>query len=316
MAYWLDYSAAELSGATIKNAGYTGVIRYIDSPANLGRKHTSRAEYASHKAAGLGVRLVMQTTTTASDGGRSVGIDHAERAKAGADYLGYTGVIYFTNDRTTVPNPAAWRAYLDAAVSVLGRARVGAYGFFNAMDLAVGHVDHFWQAGRRSDVRPFVQIWQDNNTQVTVGGITCDRNLILKPLVEEDEVELTDAFNEGAQKPGTVGHALLNVKQNAAAVRAYVDTLEPAVAAARSEATNAKVAASAASLKGDHALAKLDALAAKVDALAANGGGGGGTVNVDVDALSAQLAPVLTQLVAAELDRRARDGDPTTGPVS
>jgi hypothetical protein len=131
--------------------------------------------------------MVMQTTTTASAGGFPTGVAHARRAQAGAQYLGYTGVIYFTNDRTTLPNPAEWQAYLRGAVSVLGQTQVGAYGFANAMDAARNIVDHFWQAGRRSDVRPFVQIWQDNNTQVTVGGITCDRNLILKPLTAPED---------------------------------------------------------------------------------------------------------------------------------
>jgi hypothetical protein len=298
--YWLDYSAAELSGTIVKNAGYTGAIRYIDSPANLGRKHTSLAEYRSLVAAGLGVRLVMQTTTTASDGGRAVGVDHAQRAKAGADYLGYGGVIYFTNDRTTVPDPAAWAAYLSGAASVLGWARVGAYGFANAMDIARDRTAcvHFWQAGRRSDVRAFVQVWQDNNTQVTVGGITCDRNLILKPLTEENEVELTDAFNETAQKPGTVGHTLLNVKQNAAAARAYVDTLEPKVTGLQSEVAAVK----AIETENQRRIGQLkdEVLAA----VAASQGTGG--VNVDALAaqVAAQLGPVIGQVVADEVARR------------
>lgn len=198
MVYWLDYSAAKLDGQTIKNAGYSGVIRYIDSPENLGRKHTNVGEYQSHVKAGLSVLLVMQTTTTASDGGYPVGQEHARRALAGADLLGYTGPIFFTNDRTTVPNPAAWRAYLDGAASVLGIGRTGAYGFRNAMDLAVGHASFFWQAGRRSDVAAHVHAWQDNNTQVTVGGVLCDRNLILKA-IEENDMQPTDLVIE----PGT-----------------------------------------------------------------------------------------------------------------
>jgi hypothetical protein len=184
--YWLDYSAAKLSGAVIKAAGYGGVIRYIDAPDRLRTKHTNLAEYRDHIAHGLKVLLVMQNTTTDADGGWNAGVANAQRAKAGAAMLGYGGVIFFTNDRTTVPNPAAWRSYLDGAASVLGPARTGAYGFANAMDLAVGHASAFWQAGRRSDVRGHTNFWQDNNTQVTVGGITCDRNLVLEPIQEDD----------------------------------------------------------------------------------------------------------------------------------
>lgn len=192
MAYWLDYSAAKLSGPVIKAAGYTGVVRYIDRPDLLRTKHTDLNEYRSHLAAGLRVMLVMQTTTTASDGGYPVGQDHAKRALAGAEHLGYTDAIFFTNDRPEVPNGVAWRAYLDGAASVLGVGRVGAYGFRNAMDLAVGHASYFWQAGRRSDVAAHTQLWQDNNTQVTVGGITCDRNLIVKDPGEGFMAALSD----------------------------------------------------------------------------------------------------------------------------
>jgi hypothetical protein len=203
MAYLLDYSAAKLTGPVIKAAGYTGVIRYIDAPSEVGRKHTNVAEWLSITASGLTGLLVMQTTTTASDGGRPVGIDHARRALAGANLLGYTGPVFFTNDRTTVPNPAAWRAYLDGAASVLGMARVGAYGFANAIDLALGHASFFWQAGRRSDVRPHTHLWQDNNTQVTVAGVLCDRNLILKP-IEEDDMTPEDLLNFPVPRTGSV----------------------------------------------------------------------------------------------------------------
>jgi hypothetical protein len=202
LAYWLDYSAAKIQGSTIKNAGYTGVIRYIDSPGLLRVKHTSLDEYRGHLAAGLEVLLVMQTTTTASGGGFATGQDHGRRALAGADHLGYKGPVFFTNDRPDLPNPAAWRSYLDGAASVLGIGRVGAYGFRNAMDAAVGHATYFWQAGRRRDVAPHTHIWQDNNTQVTVGGITCDRNLILKNvsgiggfLMSLSDQEQRDLFN-------------------------------------------------------------------------------------------------------------------------
>lgn len=197
--YWLDYSAAKLSGPTIKAAGYGGVIRYIDSPDRLGAKHTNKAEYDSHIAAGLGVQLVMQTTTTASDGGTSAGVDHARRALAGANLLGYHGRIYFTNDRPTLPSSQKWDDYLTGACSVLGPERVGAYGFANAMDVAVNAtpVTGFWLAGSRSGVAPrsYLHFWQDNNTQVTVGGITCDRNLVLKDLMEVDDVSSADIWD-------------------------------------------------------------------------------------------------------------------------
>lgn len=178
--YWLDYSAAKLNGEVIKAAGYGGVIRYIDAPSLLRTKHTSIDEYNSHIAAGLDVRLVFQNTTTDADGGYSAGVANAQRALAGANMLNYTGVIFFTNDRPTLPNVVNWQRYLDGAASVLGVKRVGAYGFANAQNAAVNHASAFWQSGRQSELVAHANYWQDNNTQVTVGGITCDRNLVVR----------------------------------------------------------------------------------------------------------------------------------------
>jgi hypothetical protein len=206
MTYWLDYSAAKLPGDVIKRAGYTGVIRYIDSLDRLDTKHTSLSEHRSHLAAGLDVCLVMQTTTAASDGGAPRGRAHAQRALSGARALDYTGPIFFTNDRVSLPSLTSWRAYLDGAASVLGMDRVGAYGFRNAIDAALGHATYFWQAGRRSDLSPRAHLWQDNNTQVTVGGITCDRNLVLREITGTTHREDPNVKNLIlARKVGTDG---------------------------------------------------------------------------------------------------------------
>lgn len=270
MTYWLDYSTKKLTGPVIKAAGYPGVVRYIDSPENLDTKHTNASEYASLKASGLTVWLVMQTTQTASSGGHPVGVDHAKRALAGAQLLGYTGPIFFTNDRPEVPLPAAWVAYLDGAASVLGKARVGAYGFGNAMDLAKGHATYFWQAGRRADVRPHVHLWQDNNTQVTVGGITCDRNLILKPITPpEDDMPITD---DDADK---IALAVLGYKNKAAGdthdMHEYITS------------TGDNVTKLAADAKTSDVLAAVKPLGAKLDALA----------QPDLDALAEKVAAKL-----------------------
>jgi hypothetical protein len=237
MVYYLDYAAGILGGQTIKQAGYGGTIRYVTSPAlmqppNPGNpKHITRSEYESHLAAGLDVWLVYQGTTTDADGGYEIGRRNALRALEGClnenhssrrqGPIGYSGPIFFTNDRTTLPSPSSWRQYLDGAASVIGFDRVGAYGFGNAMDAALGHANYFWQAGRRRDVRSYVHFWQDNNTQVTVGGKLCDRNLVLKvlqppveppvtnPPEEESDMQLTDIVGHRDDgTPITVGDAL------------------------------------------------------------------------------------------------------------
>lgn len=246
MAYLLDYSAKQLSGPTVKNAGYAGAIRYID--ATQGGKRTTNAEYASLVASGLIVRLVMEVSTGDANGGYSRGVEYAKRAKLGADALGYAGVIYFCNDSPTLSSATLWDDYLTGAASVLGWGRVGAYGFANAMDVAAHLTDckHFWQAGRRSDVRPFVQIWQDNNTQVTVGGITCDRNLILQPLTGDNDMQPSDLVTNPATgqpaldingKTYTYGQAWYYDNLNGWALRDAVTDLAKEVAAVKAAQT-------------------------------------------------------------------------------
>lgn len=188
--YYLDYSQHYPSISSIINGGYGGVIRYITDPPNMqppnpgNPKHITTSEYDALVAAKLDVWLIYQGSTTDADGGYSLGQRNARRALTGCTQTlrGHESPIFFTNDRTTLPNPSSWRGYLDGAASVLGIERVGAYGFGNAMDAAVGHASYFWQAGRRSDVRDFAHIWQDNNFQPNVGGVSCDRNLILKDI--------------------------------------------------------------------------------------------------------------------------------------
>ncbi|AIG78474.1 Hypothetical protein AJAP_28180 [Amycolatopsis japonica] len=238
--YWVDYSARKISGAAMAAARIgpngercTGTIRYIDAPHLLSTKHTNKSEYDDLIAHGLKVRLVHQGNTKDADSGFHGGVSRARRAKAGADHLGYTGVIFFTNDRTTLPDPAAWRAYLDGAASVLGRERVGAYGFANALNAAVGHASAFWQAGRESDLVPHTNVYQWNNGRVYISGTECDLNKVIRDYVpggssapstptttqedEDDEVsyypkELPVSMNEsGVTLPWDGRAAVLNV---------------------------------------------------------------------------------------------------------
>ncbi|MFI5607786.1 glycoside hydrolase domain-containing protein [Amycolatopsis sp. NPDC051903] len=182
MAYieqWIDYSARTIPGAKIRAAGYTGAIRYIDAPNLLGHKHTTRTEYLDHLNNGLTVQLVFEDSTDDPDGGYSAGAANAQRAKAGADYLGYDGVVYFANDRSELPSVVNWTEYLRGARSVLG-SRVGAYGFANALNTAKDSAFGFWQAGRESDLVPHADVYQWNNGRVYVDGVECDLNKVIR----------------------------------------------------------------------------------------------------------------------------------------
>ncbi|WIX75446.1 DUF1906 domain-containing protein [Amycolatopsis carbonis] len=193
--WWIDYSSSKLSAAKILATPVgpdgehpSGVIRYIDAPNRLGTKHTNTTEYNDHRAAGLGIAMYFEVGKNDPMGGFAQGQEYGRRALAGANLLGFPGVVFFCADRWfTSPGfptitPALWRGYLDGAVSILGRGRTGAYGFSDAIDAAVGHVDYFVQCGRQSEVRDFVHGWQDNNVQPQVDGIQTDRVLIRHPI--------------------------------------------------------------------------------------------------------------------------------------
>lgn len=283
MTFWLDYSSGSIPGATIRDAGYAGVIRYIDSPRNKRNKHTDPGEYRDHLAAGLSVLLVFETTETASHGGFPTGEEHARRALEGANDLGYTGPIFFTHDTPEVAKPAAWQSYLDGAASVLGIGRVGAYGFRNAIDLAVGHATYFWQAGRRRDVAAHTHIWQDNNVQVTVGGRTCDRNLILKNiptggfLMSLSDQEQRDLFNR-----------IFGMLRQ----RYYAKNEQGEFEEVGRDHAGAVPAAVLDSLDGNYLVNLIEALEKRVTALEAN--------HLDVEKLADLLAPAVAKALTPQ----------------
>jgi len=204
---YLDYANWSPSGRPYPRAsevlrlGYSGTIRYVTSPGLMqppnpgNRKHITRAEYEEHTAAGLDVWLVYQGGTADADGGFEAGRRNALRALEGCTNdsprqpdgpIGYTGPIFFCNDRPTLPSVSTWQAYLSGAASVLGVERVGAYGFANAMDAAQGFATWFWQAGSIKTLRDHVHIWQNNNVRVTVDGITCDVNEVQRGIERQD----------------------------------------------------------------------------------------------------------------------------------
>jgi hypothetical protein len=239
---FIDYSAAELSGAAVASASYngtkvTGAIRYVDDPRLAKTKHTTPAEYADLVAHGIKVRLVFEVGTNDSAGGRAAGVAYAQRALAGANSLGYTGVIYFCNDQTTLASVANWQAYLDGAASVLGIARVGAYGFRNAIDAAQGHASAFWQCGAQSALRAGVNMYQWNNGSMPISGITCDINYVYndyQPGVEDMAFNYDDQITVGPPftTPPTVkkiGDVINDVRNASTGIQAQVTALSAKV---------------------------------------------------------------------------------------
>lgn len=136
------------------------------------------------------------------------------------------------------------------------------------------------------------------------GGMPAFRALVQKYL-SGDVMDANQyaVLVETQRRVTTARDVAINNQARINAVNAAVDTLEPKVAALQA-AVDAGRAVDVETQR------RLTELATKVDSIQP------GTVNVDVDAFVAQLAPVLGEVLANLFDRRARDGDPNTGPVS
>lgn len=135
-------------------------------------------------------------------------------------YAHWTREQWLSEHRSTLDRAAAWVRQrctargipirkLTAADVAAGRAGV------------IGHVD--WTNGMHDGTHtdPGGNFPWDYVIKVAADGAAPE---------EEDDMQLTDKFDEAAitKKPGTIGHALLNIKQNVAAVR----SLETSQAAA------------------------------------------------------------------------------------
>jgi hypothetical protein len=184
----LDYSAGVPGTATILADGYTFVIRYVDDPnEQFGTKHVDPGEYLALRSAGVDVYLVFEIGTNDFTGGFLSGVEYATRALAGAQWVGYDGIVFASVDTHLADGqlPTALE-YIDGFIHVLGNARTGVYGFIEIIDActASGRGVAWWQCGHQPVLGSATQLWQDNRPSgtVTVGGISCDVNWMLKPL--------------------------------------------------------------------------------------------------------------------------------------
>ncbi len=202
---WLDYSAGTIPGAVLATSRaygqpIRGVIRYVDAPGNGNVKCITPAEYRDLQAVGMGVLLVFEHQTTDAINGHAAGVINAQRALAGADQLGYSGPILMASDMHLndpahpeyLPNALA---YLDGAASVLGLARLGAYGFPELMSACVGRASVLWQCGSPPPANnpDGVHFWQVNNTTSPVlAGIACDINVPMTAVPGMDAIAPAD----------------------------------------------------------------------------------------------------------------------------
>jgi hypothetical protein len=174
-----DYSWARPSPLTLAAGGCVGVIRYL-GPGNGGRDVTT-AEMAVLHAAGLGLGLVWETTTTAALAGFQAGWADVDKANRYADALGYPGhlPIFYAVDTDVTPaqvrGPVAdtFRGAIKAS-----KRPVRPYGEADVLDILCGELGLMpcgwqcaaWSRGRMSSYRCMYQTWPPVMNQ------TVDRN--------------------------------------------------------------------------------------------------------------------------------------------
>lgn len=163
--------------ARLRLAGKKFVCRYLAPPGSIyDWKRLRRSEVMALRAARMGLVCVYETSSTRARGGAVAGREDALAANALLAQLGIPGApVYFAVDFDATPgDQAAIKAYLVAAGSVLGHARVGIYGGFWPVNRALnaGVVKYAWQtyawSGGRRD--PRAQLYQYRNG-VSVGGV-------------------------------------------------------------------------------------------------------------------------------------------------
>lgn len=207
---WIDYSAGQVSGASMVAAGITGAVRYV-GVGGAGKRLT-RAEYIDHCAHGRQTIAVVERSTTDADGGAAAGTANALAARtdleaitAGLDPI---RIVFMANDQST--STAAEVAYVRAAAAAWGDEYVvGPYGFgdFLLACSAAGVAPIAWQAGpapSRTGTGALATFWQRQGGAVkpadgptapvthTVDGVACDLNNQLKELPDMGDLQSND----------------------------------------------------------------------------------------------------------------------------
>lgn len=205
MAQVLDYSSRPPSGATVRSAGYPGVVRYAGTPGRP--KNITRAEFEDMDMSGVGVALVYENQAGDALNGFGAGQASARAILADANHIGFppSRPLYFACDRDIVTEQqfTAVMSYLDGAASVIGAQRVGVYGEHDVVKRALegGHARYGWQTVAWSGGKHYAgaHLYQLAG-YVYPGGVQCDASNVLQAdwgqhnyvTTLEDDVAFTD----------------------------------------------------------------------------------------------------------------------------
>lgn len=176
----IDYSWGRPRPAEIVRAGYSFVCRYVSWSTS--GKNLTRSEADALRAAGLDIVTNWEYTASEALDGYDKGRSNAFEAVRQATACGMPPdrPIYFSVDfDASSAQQAAINAYFDGVASVIGRARVGAYGgyyvikrLFDAGKIAWGWQTYAWSGGNWDSRAGLRQV----KNGITVDGADCDRN--------------------------------------------------------------------------------------------------------------------------------------------
>jgi hypothetical protein len=184
----LDYAGGRPSGAAIRAAGYSFVVRYLtDGGPNLPGKLLTPTEYRDLQSNAVAVVVNWETTADRMRAGRAAGIADAQSADTTARSVGHPEdrPVYFSCDfDATANDQLVIDEYLRGAATIIGPSRVGIYGGYWPVSRALnnGTAAWAWQTGAWSggNVGPRIHIYQRIGT-VIVGGVECDVNEARQP---------------------------------------------------------------------------------------------------------------------------------------
>jgi hypothetical protein len=190
VTYGADYSAGELSPAELDRFSTYDLrflLRYIGWPDNPKCISHYPGAYRALADSGRVVLLAIEQDKTDPAGGHDAGVAMARRALDDAASVGYPDSlpIFFCADGwlslAGLPVATAM-SYLDGAASVVGKNRVGGYGFRDFIQAAKagGHAEWLWLCGSTPEDGELAQGWphlyQWNGGHIYPGGLEADLN--------------------------------------------------------------------------------------------------------------------------------------------